>query len=132
MISYNTDYDPPAIVLTMTVSGVVHRRPRIELSALIDTGADITAIPESIVDKLKLYPFGRLQLEDMNAVKTPVFTYEAHLNLTEEAAKKMEVVLTPYPFVILGRDWLQNYYLLLDGPGQQFQLSSKPLRMLEG
>jgi hypothetical protein len=43
----------------------------------------------------------------------------------------MEVVLTPYPFVILGRDWLQGYYVLLDGPGQQFQLSRDPLRIQE-
>ena len=43
----------------------------------------------------------------------------------------MEVLLTPYPFIILGRDWLQNYYLLLDGPGQQFQLSETPLLIQE-
>jgi hypothetical protein len=43
----------------------------------------------------------------------------------------MEVILTPYPFVILGRDWLQDYYVLLDGPGQQFQVSSNPLRVQE-
>ena len=107
----------------MTVAGVVHRRPRLEAAALIDTGADITAVPEAFEDKLKLYPVGRLNLEDASAVKTPVFTYDAYLSLTDEPPKKMEVVLTPYPFVILGRDWLRDYFVLLDGPGQQFQLS---------
>lgn len=118
MIRYDTNFDPPAIVVSVMVAGVVHRRPQIELSAVIDTGADVTAVPEAFVDRLKLYPFGRLQLEDANAV-----TYEARLALTGRSAKKMEVVLTPYPFVILGRDWLQDYYLLLDGPGQQFHLT---------
>jgi predicted aspartyl protease len=124
MIPYDTNFNPSAIVVSVIVAGVVHRRPQAELAALIDTGADVTAIPEAFVDRLKLYPFGRLQLEDANAVKTPVFTYEARLALTGQSAKKMEVVLTPYPFVILGRDWLQDYYLLLDGPGQQFYLSN--------
>lgn len=131
MIAYDTQFDPPAIVLPVTIAGVVHRRPRIELSALIDTGADDTAVPESLVERLNLYPVGRLQLEDANAVKTPVFTYEANMAMVGEPAKKMEVIVTPYPFVILGRDWLSNYYVLLDGPGQQFQISKNSLHIQE-
>lgn len=131
MTPYDKTFDPPAMILSIFVTGVVHRRPRIELSALIDTGADVTAVPQSIVERLKLYPIGRLQLEDAHAVKTPVFTYEARLSLPQKSAYRMEVLLTPYPFIILGRDWLQNYYLLLDGPGQQFQLSETPLLIQE-
>lgn len=104
MIPCNTQFDPPAMALPVTVAGVVHRRPRIELSALIDTGADVTAVPESLVERLKLYPVGRLQLKDANTVKTSIFTYEANMAMIGEPAKKMEVIVTPYPFVILGRD----------------------------
>jgi predicted aspartyl protease len=71
MTPYDTNFDPPAIVLSLTVASGIHSRPRIKVSALIDTGADITAVPDSLVEKLKLYPIGRLQLEDANAVKTP-------------------------------------------------------------
>ena len=131
MIPYDTQFDPPAIILSMTIAGVVHRRPQIELSALVDTGADITAVPESLVERLKLYPFGRLQLEDVNGVSAPVFTYEANVALAGESANKMEVVVTPYPFVILGRDWLSEYYLLLDGPGQQYEISKNSLKSQE-
>jgi predicted aspartyl protease len=115
----------------VTVAGVVRRRSGLDGVALIDTGADVTAVPEAFVDRLKLYPNGRLNLEDASAVKTPVFAYDAYLALTGELDKEMEVVLTPYPFVILGRDWLQGYYVLLDGPGQQLQLSRDPLRIQE-
>ena len=131
MIPYDTQFDPPAIVLPVTIGGVVHRRPRIELAALIDTGADVTAVPELLVERLKLYPVGRLQLEDANAVKTVVFTYEANMAMVKEPVKKMEVIVTPYPFVILGRDWLSDYYLLLDGPGRRFQFSKNPLHNQE-
>ena len=116
MIAYDRNFDPPAIVLAVSVTGVVRRRPRIDSPAFIDTGADITAVPETLVN---------------NAFKTPVYTYDVFLSLPGESAQKLEVVLTPYPFVILGRDWLQGYYLLLDGPGQQFQLSREPLHLLE-
>lgn len=52
--------------------------------------------------------------------------FDANLSFNDQPAKKMEVVLTPYPFIILGRDWLGDYYLWRDGPGQQFQLSGEP------
>ena len=125
MIPYDSNFDPPAIILSVSVAGVVHRRPRVDVPALIDTGADISAVPESLTEKLKLYPIGRLNLEDANAIKTPVFTYEANVSFNGQPAKKMEVVRTPYPFVILGRDWLIDYYVLLDGPGQQFQIGKE-------
>lgn len=129
MIPYDANHDPPAIVLTLSVAGVVHRRPRVDVPALIDTGTDVTAVPETLLERLKLYPVGRIIIEDANGVMTPEFTYDAFLSLPEESAKKMEVVLTPYPFVILGRDWLRDYYVLLDGPGQQFELSGEPIRI---
>lgn len=131
MIPYDTQFDPPAIVIPVTITGVFHDRPRIEMPALIDTGADVTAVPESLVERLKLYPIGRLRLEDARAVKTVVFTYEATVAAIEEPARKTEVVVTPYPFVILGRDWLSEYYILLDGPAQQFQISKYRLHSQE-
>ncbi len=40
---------------------------------------------------------------------------------------EMEVVQTEIPFVILGRDWLAHYYLLLNGPERTLLLSDNPL-----
>lgn len=131
MIAYDATYDPPAMIVPVTVAGVVHRRPRLERPALLDTGSDITAVPAAVKERLHLYPFGRLQLEDANAVTTTVFTYEVRLAWGEEAAREMEVVLTPYSFAILGRDWLRAYYVLLDGPGQRFQISRSPFPALD-
>ena len=42
MILYDTIFEPPAIIIPLTVAGVVRRRPQLEVSALIDTGADIS------------------------------------------------------------------------------------------
>jgi len=127
MIPYDKTHDPPAPMLSITVSGVVRSRPRVTVPALIDTGSDITAVPAELAEKLRLYEFGRLQIEGVHGVTSPVYTYEARLAHAERTAREIEVILTHLPFVILGRDWLQNYYLCLNGPDQRLQLSDKPL-----
>ncbi len=122
MISYNNSYDPPALTINVEVAGIVHNRPRLEVEAIIDTGADISAIPEYLREQLKLYRFRKLQLEDARANKDTAYTYEVRVASVGEPPTMMEVVLTPFPFVILGRDWLQNYIMFLNGPEQRFAL----------
>jgi len=126
MRPYDTTFDPLAAVLTVQLTGVVHHRPQLRSAALIDTGADITAIPQECVERLKLYPFGRLLLEGHDAIPETVYTYEVRMSLPDQVSQEMEVVVTPYPFVILGRDWLQGFYLYLAGPEQQMEIADHP------
>jgi predicted aspartyl protease len=127
MIPYDKTFWPPAIVVPVALTGVVKARPKVTAQAMIDTGADITAVPGTLEETLKLYRFSRLQLEDVRGLKEPVYTYEVRLELVGQKPTVMEVILAPFPFVVLGRDWLENRYLLLNGPEQQFLLSEKPL-----
>ena len=48
MISLNSAYDPPALTVSVNLSGVVHDRPLVNVEAIIDTGADISAVPENL------------------------------------------------------------------------------------
>lgn len=74
MIPYSHEHLPPAPVLQVTVAHVAHPRRRRLIAALLDTGSDITAIPDRLVAELQLYPVGRLQLEDLRAGVTRVLT----------------------------------------------------------
>ncbi|MBK7916769.1 MAG: retroviral-like aspartic protease [Chloroflexi bacterium] len=127
MIPYDKTFWPPAIMAPVALTGVVKTRPKVTVQAMIDTGADITAIPVSLEETLKLYRFSRLQLEDVRGFRESVYTYEVRLGLAGQKLAVMEVILAPFPFVVLGRDWLETRYLLLNGPEQQFLLSEKPL-----
>lgn len=124
---YDLSYDPPAPILTAVLTSVVHRRPQVRLPALIDTGSDLTAIPGTAVKRLRLYAVGRLQVEGINAQVTTTDIYTVRLAITDQTVREMEVVQTEQPFVILGRDWLEPYYLLLNRPERNFQLSHTPL-----
>jgi predicted aspartyl protease len=125
--AYSSEFDPPAILLTVTLSGVVHSRPRLTLPALIDTGADMTAVPETAVSRLRLFEVGRITVEDIGGRLSVMDIYTARLSVDSLGVQEIEVVQTAQPFIVLGRDWLQSYYLRLNGPERQFEISAAPL-----
>lgn len=127
MIQYDGDFTPPAPLLTVTLAGAVHSRPRAEVPALIDTGSDITAVPANLVKKLRLYRLRRIRIEDVEAREVASYTYAVQLAVGSYPTREIEVILTRLPFAVLGRDWLQEYYLLLNGPEQNFLLSETPI-----
>lgn len=127
MIPYSSEFDPSAPVLAVQITGVVHSRPRVTLPALLDTGSDFTAVPASLVSRLKLYAVRPILLEDFSGETREEFLYGVSLGYANQPAREMQVMVTGLPFVILGRDWLEDYYLLLNGPEQTFLLSDTPL-----
>ncbi len=127
MIPYSTEFDPPAPVLAVQITGVVHSRPRVTLPALLDTGSDFSAVPTGLVSRLKLYAVRPILLEDFSGETREAFLYGVRLGFADQLVKEMQVMVTGLPFVILGRDWFSEYYLLLNGPDQQFQISQIPL-----
>lgn len=127
MIPYSTEFDPSAPVLAVQITGVVHSRPGVTLPALLDTGSDFTAVPASLVSQLKLYAVRPILLEDFSGETREEFLYGISLGYANQPVREMQVMVTGLPFVILGRDWLSDFYMLLDGPGQQFQISETSL-----
>lgn len=125
MIAYESRLNPPAPLLQVTVASIVRTRREATL-ALLDTGSDITAIPDKLADPLRLYPIGRLRLEDVEAKTTPVFTYAVQLTVAGVTIPRLEVILTGLDFAVLGRDVLNRFYLLLNGPELTFDLSTSP------
>lgn len=127
MITYNPSFDPPAPTLTIKISGVIRRRPWLEIDALLDTGSDMTAIPLEILERLRLSPFSRVQVEGIQGGRQIVYTYAVKIAWINQPGQEMEVIATPMPLAVLGRDWLQRYYLWLNGPEQQFAIGLSPL-----
>ena len=68
-----------------------------------------------------------MEVEDVHARVETVDIYTVQLSIADQPVREMEVVQTEQPFVILGRDWLENQYLLMNGPEQTFLLSNTPL-----
>lgn len=128
MTPYNSDFSPPAPVLEVSVRSSARARPRVKLPALLDTGADITAIPVTLRESLKLYQVGWIQMDVVGGQEVIFPTYEVDLILSGHSIPQVEAILTDFDFVVLGRDVLANYYLLLNGPEETFDLKTEPFK----
>jgi hypothetical protein len=88
--------------------------------ALIDPAADRTVLPGKTIDALGLVEDGHLHFQGFTSeiVKLPVFLVE--LRLHDFPPVRLRVAFGERePFILLGRDLLNVYRIVLDGP-QQF------------
>jgi hypothetical protein len=124
MIPYNRTLNPPAPFLALVIANRINRRWRATLPALLDTGSEITAIPEPYIERLRLYPVGQIQLTGIHSTKID-YTYSLHLQLLTYKFPDIEVVSTPLEFAVVGREILNELLLTLDGPSLTFSLEGK-------
>ncbi len=124
MIAYNRSIDPPAPF-------VIVRHPttdqQVTLSAKLDTGADISGIPQRVVDDLKLVALRSIYVEGYDNVCVLLATYLIILQVAGSRFRHLEVVPLPEGHVLLGRDVLNYFYARLNGPELTFDLSLSPL-----
>jgi hypothetical protein len=86
--------------------------------AQIDTAADRTVIPGGLVEQLELLPLDELPVAGFGGQVFLVRTYLVELTVRTLVPQSIEALAHPdEPFVLLGRDVLNCYRLVLDGPG---------------
>ena len=127
MIPYDRNIDPPApfvdVIIRHPTTGVQE-----VLSAQLDTGADISGIPQRLVDGLGLAPVRVVPVEGYDSVRVLVSTYVVCLEVAGVRFRGLEVVPLPDEQTLLGRDVLNCLYTHLNGPELTFDMSSSSLR----
>ena len=91
--------------------------------AKIDTGADISAIPRSIMRALRLSVQGHIDVRgsfDKHPRAMP--TCFVRVSIDDSNYIRLEAVVRDAPYLLLGRDWLNTFVLLADGPQRIFEL----------
>lgn len=96
------------------------------MPALLDTGGGITAIPHSLVNPLRLYTVGKIQIEGVEGEQSIFHLYAVKLKLNGLMIPRLEVIATDLDIVVVGRDVLNQFYFLLNGPEQTFDLRQTP------
>jgi hypothetical protein len=109
--------DPPApfvnVVLRNPASGDEMR----DLPAQLDSAADRTILPESIVKSLNLPQIGVMKLGGFGGVSYTLPVYAVLLGLHDLPVQPLKVAAHPEElWILLGRDVLNSHRVLLDGP----------------
>jgi len=122
MSVYDNLFDPPAPCASISVQHPA--RPGIvqSLKAQIDTGADISLIPTNVVNKLGLSIVSRLLTEAYDGTQMVLNVCEAALVVENENLGIVEMCVLDQDCAILGRDALNLFVTILDGPALTFEM----------
>jgi predicted aspartyl protease len=122
MFPYHNTFLPPAPALEVEVRNP-HTGAAQILLAKLDTGADGTLIPEDLVQTLGLLSHDRFLAVafDMQAKFIP--SYLIDLTVAGWVFTQLEVPTAPLPYILIGRDVLNQLVITLDGPQLTFDIT---------
>lgn len=87
--------------------------------AQIDTAADRTLVPLSLLQQLGLSPLRRITARGLGSIAQPVDEYEVDVEIPGVAIVSTKVITHPSePFVLIGREILNLFRVTFDGPNQ--------------
>jgi predicted aspartyl protease len=120
---YSFAYFPPMPVLPIAFSFPDRDQWHGPMFAIVDTGADFTIVPISVVQLLNLPIVGDANLVSQWQDRRAVLVYQTDIQIGTEHIFSVEIAGDPESNeVILGRNVLNELDLHLDGPALQCEL----------
>lgn len=121
MDTYSAAFLPPAPTLEVEICNVQTDITATVL-AKIDTGADGSVIPATLVEQLGLVPFDTLISIAFDGSTEEQTSYLIDLIFAGRTFSDLEVITAPLSYVLIGRDVLNHVVAILDGPQQTFDI----------
>ena len=114
---YNQQVSPPAPFIQVQVGRPVGGTPGVVCPAQLDSGADMSVVPQRLVAESGLLPMGEVPTLGFGGVLATMTTYLVRLQVHDLPPREIEALAGPdEPHVLLGRDMLNGYRVTLDGP----------------
>lgn len=119
---YSKEFHPPAPVVGLIISAPVSKNS-ISSLALVDSGADVTVVPESVVTHLKLRRVDSVLASGFGGKFTEVTVYAAILGIEGILEPQFfRVLVWDSEYALLGRDLLNKLVAVLHGPKTMLDL----------
>jgi predicted aspartyl protease len=124
-LKYDSQYLPPAPVVTIQLTTQETNLSTAQLAALIDTGADVSFAPLDVLESIQA-GIGKVHLARTLWGERQTFSsYIVDIQMNGLVLPGMVVLGYDGDEVILGRDILNKLWLELDGPAQTVEVAEK-------
>ena len=121
---------PPIPTLELVLYSASTGKSTSPLSAVIDTGADITLVPLSLLRQIGAPELDEVRLRSHWGHATSAITYLVDIRLGTGTLSGVEVVAdTHSEQVLVGRDALNKLMLFIDGPALSTHIAERRPRL---
>ena len=114
--SYNQQIQPPAPFVIIRLVNAADGRAFENVPAQVDHGADRSVLPSNLVDDLGLAQMGVAEIGGLGGKVQELPTYVVLVGIHDLPPRPCKVLSCHEPWVLLGRDILNDHRILLDGP----------------
>ena len=129
MAAYDSDlFDPPAPMARVTLRAIPTRKIITDVPMLIDSGSDLTLIPEASIAELgpNLGLDKRVELQGFDGRVTAARSVELDL-IFLGITFRGRLAVVDSPVGVLGRNVLNRFAILLDGPNLNWKELSRAI-----
>jgi clan AA aspartic protease len=120
-MKYSFEYSPPAPSLIVKLTKPLSDRS-LEIQAKLDTGADMTILPQDAIDELGLIPSSYVYVQSFDGRRVLRYTYLVNISFQNFEYKMIEVIGVKRRDALLGRDILNRLKIILDGKNLEFTM----------
>jgi hypothetical protein len=120
---YNPSVEPPAPFVYLTLTNPATSERLEKVPAQVDSAADRTVPPATVVNDLGLEAVGEMEIGGLGGKVQTLLLYGVALSIHDCPPRLAKVVaIEGEPWVLLGRDVINNYRIVLDGPRQSLEI----------
>jgi predicted aspartyl protease len=96
------------------------------VTAKVDTAADVSGLPQELVERLRLPPTRRVRTSTYRGEPTEARLHRGDLTVAGRRFTNVEWLPIGRPYALLGRNVVNDLVLELDGPRFTIEVRRKP------